>query len=41
MSMSFERFGGAWSPSWHSERSATHPQLTAEPPNDHNLRGSL
>ncbi len=41
MSMSFERFGGAWHPSRHSERSTSQPQLTAEPPNDHNLRGSL
>lgn len=31
MSVSFERFGGAWYPSWYSERSATHLQLTAEP----------
>ncbi|WP_122616718.1 hypothetical protein [Streptomyces sp. Tu 4128] len=30
MSLSFERFGGGWHPLWHSERSTTRPQLTAE-----------
>ncbi len=31
MSLSFERFGGAWHPFWHAKRSTPHPQLTAEP----------
>lgn len=35
MSLSFERFGGAWHHSWnsdwYSQRSATHLQVTAEP----------
>lgn len=41
MSLSFERFGGAWYSSWCSERSATPLQLTdRRTPDDHNLRDS-